>query len=156
MSDNIGEGQEWNGPLGALSPSPWLSALDIPHEGETIVQIEKAVKFDSVEFVQAGGRKEAKRDYGALKFVGRTKLLGLNATLKRTLALLFGSSAKSLKGQHVALFVDTKVKVGGEVKCAVRIVARKVDPPRTAAPNTAAPAAKPAEPLIQPEPGSNG
>jgi len=90
--------------------------------------------------VQAGGRKERKADYGSLKFVGKAKELGLNATLKRTLVALFGPSAAALKGKWIALYVDTNVKVGGNVVCAVRIRARQVDPKEVAKGAASAPA----------------
>lgn len=139
MSD-LEQGKEYDGPLGKLKSSPWLCALDIPHDKDTIVQIEKVVQRKQVEFVQSGGRKSIKQDYGSLKFVGATKELGLGATLLKTLAMLFGQNAKNLKGKWIALFVDQNVKVGGETVCAVRIRARHVEPNEIPKAANAAPA----------------
>lgn len=125
MSDD--DGVRYEGSLGNLRDSPWLSSLDIPHDRDTFVQIECLVKHDGVEFVQAGGRKEKKKG-GSIAFVGKSKKLWLNATILKSLAAVFGNNAKACVGQWVALYVDPAVKVGGQVVPAVRLRARRVTP----------------------------
>jgi len=154
MSDDLMPGKEFDGPWGKLVSSPWLSSLDLPRDKDTIVRIEKYLTRAEVEFVQTGGRKSKKTDYGSIKFYGATKELGLGATLVKTLATLFGSPAKS-KGQWIALYVDPTVKVGGVAVGGVRIRAQHVEPPKTAAPSQPAAPAGTTAPSQPRQPGDD-
>ena len=125
MAENLEAGEAYRGPCGILKDSQWLSAETIPADRDTILQIEKVVRRKSVKF-----KNETKSGYGSLKFVGRERELGLNSTNIRILAALFGPDTSKWYGQHIALYVDPAVSAFGQIVSAVRIRAKKVEPPK--------------------------
>lgn len=135
MAEKLEAGEAYKGPCGILKDSQWLSAETIPADRDTILQIEKVVRRKSVKF-----KNETKHGYGSLKFVGRERELGLNATHLQVLAALFGSDTSKWYGQWIALYVDPAVSAFGQIVSAVRIRAKKIDAPKK---GTSAPAEPP-------------
>lgn len=129
MSEKLEAGDVYRGPCGVLKDSNWLSAETIPADRDTILQIEKVVRRKSVKF-----KNETKIGYGSLKFTGREKELGLNSTNLRVLSALFGSDTGKWFGQWIALYVDPQVSAFGQIVSAVRIRAKKPEPPAKGAP----------------------
>jgi hypothetical protein len=80
MAEKLEAGEVYRGPCGILKDSQWLSAETIPADRDTILTIEKVVRRKSVKF-----KSETKNGYGSLKFVGKERELGLNATNIRAL-----------------------------------------------------------------------
>lgn len=117
-------GEVYRGPCGVLKDSHWLSAEVLPTDRDTIVQIEAVVRRRQVEF-----RNETKQGYGSLKFKGASRELGLNATHIRVLKALFGPDTSAWFDQWIALYVDPDVSAFGQIVSAVRIRAKRVDPP---------------------------
>lgn len=124
MPEKLEPGQAYRGPAGLLKDSAWLSAETLPTDRDTILQIEAVVRRAEVKF-----KSETKKGYGSLKFTGRDRQLGLNATNIRVLCALFGSNTGDWFGKWVALYVDPNVNAFGQIVSAVRIRAKKVDPP---------------------------
>lgn len=123
MAEKLEAGEVYRGPCGILKDSQWLSAETIPADRDTVLQIEKVVRRKSVKF-----KSETKSGYGSLKFVGKERELGLNATNIRVLAALFGTDTSKWFGQYIALYVDPAVSAFGQIVSAVRIRAKKIDP----------------------------
>lgn len=128
MADKVPGGDVYKGPCGVLKDSAWVTAESLPTDKDTIVVIEAVIRRKTVEF-NRGGVKEKKNSYGSLKFVGKEKELGLNSTNLRVLSALFGSDTTAWFGKPIALYVDPAVSAFGQIVSAVRIRAKKVDPP---------------------------
>lgn len=122
-NEKLETGEVYKGPCGVLKDSNWLSAETIPHDRDTIVQIEAVVRRKSVKF-----QKETKKSYGSLRFKGKEKELGLNATNIRIMKALYGPDTGEWFGKWVALYVDPNVESFGQIVPAVRIRAKKVEP----------------------------
>jgi hypothetical protein len=101
-------GREYDGPSGAGSDSPWLTAEDLIKGKDLKVTIEKVIYYDEIEFEV--GRKE--KNKLALKFRGKTKELVLNATNRRSCVRMFGGITGGWKGQPIVLFVSQTRKPG--------------------------------------------
>ncbi len=131
----LDSGEVYKGPCGVFRDSNWLTAESIPGDGrDTLVQIEAVIRRKTVEFQRPGSKVvEKKNNYGSLKFVGKEKQLGLNATNLRVLAALFGTDTGAWFGQWIALYVDPHVSAFGQIVSAVRIRAKKIDPPKPGA-----------------------
>jgi len=127
MSEKLEQGEIYRGPAGVLKDSNWLSAETIPHDQDTIVQIEAVIRRREVKF-----KTETKKSYGSLRFKGRDRELGLNTTNIATLKALFGSETGAWFGKWIALYVDPNVSAFGKIVPAVRIRAKKVEPPEAA------------------------
>lgn len=126
MSDfDVPEGKEYRGPSGIARDSLWLTNEDIPHDRDTIVQIESVVARRNVKF--AGGR--TKPVTLSLRFVGKTRELALNATNRKVLGALFRTNnTGEWFSRKVALFVEQDVRrPDGTRGPAVRIRARRVE-----------------------------
>lgn len=117
-------GEVFRGNAAELSDSNWLSADMLPDDKDTIVQIECVIRRREVKF-----KDETKKGYGSLRFVGKARELGLNATHRRVLTALFGRMASGWEGQWIALYVDPNVTSFGRIVPAVRIRAKKMAPP---------------------------
>jgi hypothetical protein len=128
-SEPLEKGEIYKGPAGILKDSDWLSAETIPADRDTVLQIEAVIRRSVVKF-----KNETKKGYGSLKFVGKDRQLGLNATNIRILCALFGSDTSAWFGQHIALYVDPAVSAFGQIVSAVRIRAKKIDAPAKHAP----------------------
>lgn len=131
MPDALEKGELYKGPAGLLKASNWLNAETIPTDRDTIVQIEAVIRRKTVEF-NRGGKSEKKNNYGSIRFAGKDRELGVNATHLRVLCALFGSDTGKWFGQWIALYVDPDVNAFGHIVSAVRIRAKKVDPPTKA------------------------
>ena len=110
-------GKPYEGHSGIARDSIWLTHEDLELAGKTemTLTIDWVEHFDEVKFQQ--GR--VRTNYLALHFVGAKRILGVNATIRKTLNKMFGEFAKGWKGQKVTLFI-TKAKNpegGGQVKC---------------------------------------
>ena len=138
MGEKLEPGEVYTGPAGVLRDTNWLSAESIPSDRDTPVQIEAVIRRKVVKF-----KNEEKRGYGSLRFAGKDKELGLNATHIHVLCALFGSNTGDWRGKWIALYVDPEVSSFGKIVSAVRIRPRKIEPPKRAE--------KPAD-----EPGSAG
>ncbi len=138
----IKEGDVYEGPVGLLKDSNWLTAESLPPDRDVMVQIETVRIRKDVEF-----KNETKRVYGSLVFVGRDRELGLNSTNIAVLSALYGPVAKGWFGKWIALYVDPDVKAFGRTVSAVRIRPKRVEPPKARAAGA---------PPIPDEPGSAG
>lgn len=125
MGEPLERGEVYNGPCGVLKDSAWLSSETIPHDQDTIVQIDCVIRRREVKF-----KNETKKGYGSLRFVGKDRELGLNATHIAVLSRLFGNDTTNWRKQYIALYVDPDVQSFGKTVCAVRIRARKVEVPK--------------------------
>lgn len=97
----------YNGPSGGLKkPSLWLASEDLVLGAEAKATIQDVELHKDVAF--EAGRKEPK--VAALRFVGKEKLLVLNATNRKTLVRLFGTDTKEWRGKTIALYVATGVR----------------------------------------------
>lgn len=128
MGEKLQEGEVYVGPAGILKDSNWLNAESLPPDRDTVVQIEAVVRRKEVKF-----KNETKRGYGSLRFTGKEKELGLNATHIHVLCALFGSNCGDWRGKWIALYVDPEVSAFGRTVSAVRIRPRKVEAPKPGA-----------------------
>lgn len=124
MGEKLESGEIYKGPCGVLKDSAWLSAETIPADRDTLVQIEAVIRRRLVKF-----KNETKHGYGSLRFKGKDKELGLNATHIKVLRALFGPDTSAWFGQWIALYVDPDVSAFGQIVSAVRIRVKRVDPP---------------------------
>lgn len=125
MGEKLEAGELYKGPCGVLKDSSWLSAETIPADRDTVVQIEAVVRRKTVKF-----KNEEKHGYGSLRFKGKDKELGLNATHIKVLKALFGPDTSAWFGQWIALYVDPDVSAFGQIVSAVRIRAKKIEAPK--------------------------
>lgn len=124
MSEKMEAGEVYKGPCGVLKDSNWLSAETIPHDRDTLVQIDAVIRRRMVKFQKGDVRK----GFGSLRFKGKEKELGLNATNIRILKALFGPDTGEWFGKWIALYVDQNVEAFGQIVPAVRIRAKRVEP----------------------------
>ena len=117
-------GELYKGPCGLLKDSNWLNAETLPNDKDTIVQIEAVIRRKAVKL-----KNETKKGYGSLRFKGKDRELGLNATHLKVLSALFGNDTSAWYGKFIALYVDPAVNAFGQIVSAVRIRARRVEPP---------------------------
>lgn len=109
-------GKEYAGPSGIGRDSIWLTAEDLIEGKDTTVKIASVVLYPRVKF--QGGRERT--NVLSLRFVGKERELGLNATNRKALNAMFGNISKAWKGQDVTLYVGETQMAGETVKC-VRI-----------------------------------
>jgi hypothetical protein len=109
-------GKEYSGPSGIGRDSIWLTQEDLVEGKDIAVKIESVILYPEVTF--QAGRKRA--NLLGLKFVGKDRVLGLNATNRRALSQMFGNLASLWKGKTIALYVTDTQMAGETVKC-VRI-----------------------------------
>lgn len=124
MGEKLEAGEIYKGPCGVLKDSNWLSAETLPIDRDTVVQIDAVVRRREVKF-----KNETKHSYGSLRFKGKDKELGLNATHIKVLKALFGPDTTAWFGQWIALYVDPDVSAFGQIVSAVRIRAKRAEPP---------------------------
>lgn len=112
-------GVPYNGPSGIARNSIWLTNEDLPHDRDTQVEIEAVVRRDNVSFQM--GRKEPV--VLSLRFVAKKRELALNATNRKRLQMLTGSSkCGDWVGARIILFVEQGVRrPDGTTGPAVRI-----------------------------------
>ena len=101
--------------------SPWLASEDIFDSGDVEVEIEGVFKHKDAVFDD--GRKETVH---SIKFVGKRKQLVLNATNRKRLVTLFGTTrVQDWVGKKIVLYVDRNVRLPGgkrgEVTCGIRV-----------------------------------
>jgi hypothetical protein len=109
-------GKEYAGPSGVGRDSTWLTAEDLVGGKDVTVEIARVVLYPSVKF--QGGRE--RKNMLGLEFVGKERVLGLNATNRKILNHMFGNIAKGWKGQKVTLYV-TQTQLAGETVDCIRI-----------------------------------
>ena len=109
-------GKEYSGPSGVGRDSVWLTAEDLVEGKDATVEIEQVILYPEVKF-QAG---RTRLNLLGLKFIGKQRVLGLNATNRKSLNKQFGNIAKGWKGQTITLYVTETQMAGETVKC-VRI-----------------------------------
>jgi hypothetical protein len=126
--NKYGDGDIYEGPVGLLKDSSWLTAEALPPDKDVVVQIESVRVRRNVEF-----KAETKAVYGSLVFAGKDRELGLNATNLAVLTALYGSVAKGWFGKWIALYVDHDVRAFGRTVSAVRIRPKRIDPPKKGA-----------------------
>lgn len=124
MAEKLEAGEVYRGPCGVLKDSQWLSAETLPADRDTVVQIDAVIRRREVKF-----KSETKKGYGSLRFVGRERELGLNATHIKVLKALFGPDTGGWEKKYIALYVDPDVSAFGQIVSAVRIRAKKIDAP---------------------------
>jgi hypothetical protein len=102
--------------------TPWLSSEDLMDVGHDVeVEIEAVYRHIGAQFDD--GRTETVH---ALKFVGKAKQLILNATNRKRLVALCGSTkVATWVGKKVALYVEVGVRkpggAKGETTCGIRV-----------------------------------
>lgn len=106
MVPEIPDGEVYKGPHGVGRDSPWLTSEDLPHDKDVTVTVE-AVRLRR-NLVMQGGRD--KKVALSLKFAGKDRELMLNATNRKVLATLYGSSTEGWFGKPVTLFVEQDVR----------------------------------------------
>ena len=87
-----------------------LNGQDVEVQIETVLRVEDAV-FDA-------GRKE---DIFALQFVGKKKLMVLNATNRKAIVKMFGSITADWRGKKISLYIRDGIRMGKEVKRGIRV-----------------------------------
>lgn len=110
------KGKAYEGPSGVGRDSVWLTAEDLIEGKDLKVTIEQVILYPEVSF--QGGRKRL--NLLGLKFAGKERVLGLNATNRKALNRMFGNVVKGWRAQQVTLFVSETQMAGETVKC-VRI-----------------------------------
>lgn len=123
MSEKLEAGELYRGLAGVLKDSNWLNSEALPPDQDTIVTIEAVIRRKKVKF-----KDETKNGYGSLRFVGKEKELGLNATHLSVLTTLFGPHTGDWFGKKIALYIDPHVQSFGKVVSAVRIRCKHIDP----------------------------
>lgn len=113
-------GKPYDGPSGIGRDSHWLTHEDLLPGRDVSVQIAEVVLYPEVKF--EGGR--IRTNYLGLRFTGKDRVLGLNATNRKMLCKMFGSVTKAWRGQSIALYVTT-TQMAGETKQCVRIREQK-------------------------------
>ncbi len=144
MSD-VPKGEPYKGPSGIARESTWLTNEDIPHDRDTVVEIEQVTIRRNLKM--QGGREKA---VGlSLKFKGKGRELLLNATNRTVLARICGTNdTAAWYGQRIALYVEQDVRrPDGTKGPAVRIRAKRLEQP------AAVPAVD--NPMVDREPGSD-
>lgn len=116
-------GKEYAGPSGVGRDSTWLTAEDLIEGRDAEVKIEKVVLYPKVKF--QGGR--VRENMIGLQFEGKQRVLGLNATNRKSLNKMFGNITKAWKGNTITLYVAETQMAGETVKC-VRIRNNKSRP----------------------------
>ena len=118
-------GIDYTGPSGIARDSQWLTNEDIPHDKDTIVEIERVILHQSLTL--QGGRQESNKL--ALQFVGKKRQLLLNATNRKTMNLLFNTNKTGeWWGKRIMLGVEQNVRrPDGSKGPAVRIRAKRVE-----------------------------
>jgi len=131
----IADGQEYSGPAGISRESVWLTNEDIPHDRDTVVIIDRVLFFKEVTYPN----QQVGHNILALVFRGSSRMLRVNATMKRTLNRLAGNnSCGAWKGLRIALFVEQEVRyANGTTGPAVRIRPDLPPQPGDAAPPAA-------------------
>lgn len=109
-------GKTYEGPSGVGRDSTWLTAEDLVEGKDVTVKIERVILYPEVSF--QGGRK--RQNLLGIKFVNKERVLGLNATNRKSLNRQFGNIVKAWVGQDVTLYVSETQMAGETVKC-VRI-----------------------------------
>ena len=109
-------GREYAGPSGIGRDSIWLTAEDLVEGKDVSAEIAAVLLYPEVTF--EAGRK--KTNVIGVKFVGKERILLLNATNRKSLNKMFGNITKLWKGQSITLYV-AEVQFGGETVKAVRI-----------------------------------
>lgn len=107
------EGKPYEGPSGIGRDSLWLTNEDLIEGKDIKVKIENVILYGEVEF-QAGRKR---KNYLGLKFVGKDRVLGVNATARKLLNRMFGNIVRSWKGQEITLYVSETQMAGETVKC---------------------------------------
>lgn len=109
-------GKEYAGPSGVGRDSIWLTAEDLIEGQDATVKIERVMFYPEVTF--QGGRKRT--NMLGLKFVGKQRILGLNATNRKVLNQMFGNITAGWKNKEITLYVG-EAQIGGETVKAVRV-----------------------------------
>ena len=124
------DGTDYDGPGGISRDSVWLTNEDIPHTKDTIVTIDRVLYFKEVVY----GNQQLGRNILAITFKKGSRMLRVNATMKRCLNRLGGDNNCSCwKGLRISLFVEQGVRyANGSNGPAVRI--RPELPPAPSAP----------------------
>ena len=130
MAQNHDDGTVFTGEFDQLRDSAWLSSADIAWDKDTRVQIKEIREHHNLKL-----QNETKGKAGSVVFVGAKKALLMNAGHRTVLKMLFGN-AKRAQGGWIALFVDPEVESFGKIVSAVRIRARRIDPPGKSEPRT--------------------
>ena len=144
MSD-IPKGEAYKGPSGIARESTWLTSEDLPHDRDTIVEIEQVTIRRNLKM--QGGRE---KPIGlSLKFRGKGRELLLNATNRAILGKLCGTNdTATWYGQRIALYVEQDIRrPDGTKGPAVRIRAKRMEQPVPAPVDN---------PMVDREPGADG
>ena len=121
-------GNSYRGPCGIARDSDFLTNEDVSHTTDTVLTIEDVKFYKSLKF---GPRTEERKL--SLKFKERKRELVLNATNRKTVALLFGADTTDWIGRKVALWVEKDVRRPDNTRGpAVRFRAKRMDAAKAA------------------------
>lgn len=115
-------GTDYRGPSGIARDSTWLTSEDLPHDKDTVVEIETVRLRKNLQM--QGGRP--KNIALSLKFKGKQRELMLNSTNRKMLARLCNTNeCGGWFGKRITLFVEQGVRrPDGTTGPAVRIRAK--------------------------------
>jgi hypothetical protein len=114
------KGVPYDGPSGVARDSDWLNSEDLIKGKDQQVKIEKVLRRDNHKFEGGGKKDEVIPVYLSLKFEGKGRELGLNATNRKILSKMFGSRTGAWIGKTITLYVTQCLAWGETVDC-VRI-----------------------------------
>lgn len=110
------KGKVYDGPSGIGRDSVWLTAEDLIEGKDQKAKIESVTLYPKVTFM--GGR--TRLNMLGVKFVGKERILGLNATNRKVLNKMFSNITRAWVGQEIVLYMAETQMAGETVKC-VRI-----------------------------------
>jgi len=100
-------------------PTTWLASEDLMDTGKELIEVEIAGVFRHKDAEFDNGRKET---VYALSFTGKDKQLVLNATNRKTLVNMFGTTeVKKWIGKKIKLYVKEGVRMMGKTTRGIRI-----------------------------------
>jgi hypothetical protein len=109
----------YTGSSSNMKESPWLASEDIlDKEGGVPVTVEAVTKTEGAKF--EGGREEKKPVY-SLKFKGKEKEMILNGVNRRAMVEMFGTATKNWVDQEITIYVQSGIKLMGELVNGLRI-----------------------------------
>ncbi len=103
---DVPAGEVYKGASGVARDSVWLTSEDLPHDRDVVVTVEKVTLRRNL--TMQGGRPKAVML--SLKFVGKDRELGLNATNRKAVVAMYGSLCAEWFGKRVTLFVEQDVR----------------------------------------------
>lgn len=108
----------YTGSSSEMKISPWLSSEDILDK--EFVKVKVVAVHKNEDAVMEGGRVEKKPLY-SLQFKGAEKEMILNGGNRRAMVEMFGTDTKQWVDQEITIYVQSGVKLKGELVNGLRI-----------------------------------